>query len=86
MGKHKRLTAIEILLILAIIAVLAVWLFPRFLKIIDSNSPTVGILKPYIEDAAGTGDLNKFSDLKDFSQTRGCLAVFKVAGIGQAEP
>ena len=86
MGKHKRLTTIEILLILAIIAVLAVWLFPRFLKILDSNSPAVGILKPYIEDAAGTGGLNKFPDLKDFNQTRCCLAVFKVAGIGQAEP
>ena len=86
MGKHKRFTAIEILLILAIIAVLAVWLFPRFLKIIDSNSPTVGIVKPYIEDAAGTGGLNKFPNLKDFSQITCCLAVFKVAGIGQAEP
>lgn len=86
MGKHKRLTAIEILLILAIIAVLAVWLFPRFLKILDSNSPTVGIVKPYIEDAAGTGSFNKFPDLKDFSQTRCCLTVFKAAGIGQAEP
>ena len=87
MGNHKRLSAIEILLILAIIAVLAVWLFPRFLKILDSNSPTVGIVKPYIEeDAARTGGFNKFPGLKDFSQNRRCLTVFKAAGIGQTEP
>jgi len=59
MGKHKRLTLIEILLLLAIVAVLVVWLFPRFLRILDSKSPspTVGIVKPYIEEAAGTGGL-----------------------------
>jgi len=48
MGKHKRLTTIEILLILAIIAVLVVWLFPRFLKILDSHAATVGTVKPHI--------------------------------------
>jgi Tfp pilus assembly protein FimT len=47
MGKHKKLTTIEILLILAIIAVLVVWLFPRFLKILDSNSSTIGTVKSY---------------------------------------
>ena len=57
MGKHKKLTSIEILLILAIIAVLVVWLFPRFLKILDSNSSTIGNVKPYIGDASGTGGL-----------------------------
>ena len=61
MGKHKRLTPIEILLILAIIAVLVVWLFPRFLKILDSNSSAIGTVKPYIEYASGTGSLNKSS-------------------------
>jgi competence protein ComGC len=61
MGKHKRLTPIEILLILAIIAVLVVWLFPRFLKILDSNSSAIGTVKPYIEDASGTGSLNRNS-------------------------
>ena len=61
MGKHKRLTLIEILLILAIIAVLVVWLFPRFLRILDSNSPTVEIVKPYIGDASGTGGLTSRS-------------------------
>ena len=72
MGKHKRLTLIEILLILAIIAVLVVWLFPRFLRILDSNSPTVGIVKPYIRAASETGGLTsrssynpKLSDLLD---------------------
>ncbi len=48
MGKRKRLTYIEILLILAIIAILVVWLFPRFLKMLDSNSTATGALKPYI--------------------------------------
>ena len=70
MGKHKRLTFIEILLILAIIAVLVVWLFPRFLKILDSNSSTIGTVKSYIGDASGTGGLTspnfyKLSDLID---------------------
>ncbi len=59
MGKHKRLTPIELFLILAIIAVLAVWLFPRFLKILDSNSTTIGTVKPYIGDASGTGSSDK---------------------------
>jgi len=45
MGKRKRLTYIEILLILAIIAILVVWLFPRFLKMLDSNSAEVGTLR-----------------------------------------
>jgi hypothetical protein len=57
MGKHKRLTFIEILLILAIIAVLVVWLFPRFLKLLDSNSSIIGTVKPYIGDASGTAGL-----------------------------
>jgi len=61
MGKRKRLTYIEILLILAIIAVLVVWLFPRFLRMLDSNSPTVGIVKPYIGDASGTRGLRSRS-------------------------
>jgi hypothetical protein len=72
MGKHKRLTLIEILLILAIIAVLVLWLFPRFLRMLDSNSPAVGIVKPYIGDASETGGLRsrssyepKLSDLLD---------------------
>jgi len=76
MGKHKRLTSIEILLLLAIIAVLVVWLFPRFLKMLDSNSPTIGSVKPYIGDAFPTGSSskNKFFDLgyplmTDLSQT-----------------
>ena len=59
MRKHKRLTSIEILLILAIIVVLVVWLFPRFLKILDSNSSTIGTVKPYIGEASGTGSSNK---------------------------
>jgi len=76
MGKHKRLTPIELFLILAIIAVLVVWLFPRFLKILDSNSATIGTVKPYIIDASATRSLNKstFFDLgypliTDCSQT-----------------
>ena len=55
MGKYKKLTSIEILLILAIIAVLAVWLFPRFLKLIKSNSDTVGIVRPCMEEISGAG-------------------------------
>ena len=46
MGKRKRFTYIEILLILAIIAILVVWLFPRFLKMLDSNSAEVSTLRP----------------------------------------
>jgi len=76
MGKHKRLTSIEILLLLAIIAVLVVWLFPRFLKMLDSNSDTIGSVKPYIGDTfpIGSSSKNKFFDLSyplitDFSQT-----------------
>ena len=69
MGKYKKLTSIEILLILAIIAVLVVWLFPRFLKMLDSNPSTIGNVKPYIGDASGTGDLNKFLDLRRYTLT-----------------
>ena len=85
MGKHKRLTSIEILLILAIIAVLAVWLFPRLLKTLDFNSSTIGTVKPYIGDAFGTGGLNKLLR-KDISETRCCPSTFKVLGIDQTEP
>jgi hypothetical protein len=56
MGKRKRLTYIEILLILAIIAILVVWLFPRFLKILDSNSTEVGSLRPHI----GTSNIERY--------------------------
>ncbi len=80
MGKRKKLTAIEIFLILAIIAVLVVWLFPRFLKVLDSNSPAIGPVKPPIGDTSDTGGLNKFPDLKDFSQTSCGLSAFKIAG------
>lgn len=80
MGKRKKLTAIEIFLILAIIAVLVVWLFPRFLKILDSNSPAIGTVKPHIGDTSGTGGLNKLPDLKDFSQSSCGLSTFKIAG------
>jgi len=59
MGKHKKLTFIEILLILAIIAILVVWLFPRLLKTLDFNSSAIGIVIPYIGDDSGTGGLNK---------------------------
>ena len=45
MGKRKRLTYIEILLLLAIIAILVIWLFPRFLKMLDSNPAEVGTLR-----------------------------------------
>ena len=45
MGNHKRLTLIEIILILAIAAILVVWLFPRFLKTLDSDSATNGMVK-----------------------------------------
>ena len=85
MGKRKKLTAIEIFLILAIIAVLVVWLLPRFLKILDSNSPEIGTVKPYIEDTSGTGGFNKAPDLKDVNQTSCGLPGFKIAGISQAE-
>jgi hypothetical protein len=60
MGKHKKLTFIEILLILAIIAVLVVWLFPRLLKTLDFNSSAIGIVIPYMGDDSGTGGLNEF--------------------------
>ena len=45
MGNHKRLTIIEIILILAIVAILVVWLFPRFLKTLESDSAATGTLK-----------------------------------------
>ena len=69
MGRHKKLTTVEIFLILAIIAVLVVWLFPRFLKILDSNSSTIGNVKPYIGDASGTGGVNKFIELRRYTLT-----------------
>jgi hypothetical protein len=53
MGKYKKLTPIEIFLILAIIAVLAIWLFPRFLNLLKSHSTTIGIFRPYVEQASG---------------------------------
>jgi len=84
MGKHKKLTTIEIFLILAIIAVLVVWLFPRFLKILDSHSPAIGTVKPYIGDTSDTGGLNKAPDPQDFSRTGCGLPAFKIAGIDQA--
>ena len=59
MGKYKRLTVIEILLIIAIIAVLVVWLFPRLLKSLDYHSSAIGMVIPHIGDAAGTGGLNQ---------------------------
>ena len=48
MAKRKRLTYIEILLILAIIAILVVWLFPRFLKMLDSKPTGISRLEPPI--------------------------------------
>jgi hypothetical protein len=64
MGKYKKLTPIEIFLILAIIAVLAIWLFPRFLNLLKSHSTTIGISRPYLEQASGTTPLppNKLLD------------------------
>ncbi len=55
MGKHKKLTPIEIFLILAIIAVLVVWLFPRLLKTLDSYSFAIGTEKPGIEETSRSG-------------------------------
>ena len=65
MGKYKKLTSVEILLILAIIAVLAVWLFPRFLKLIKTKPDTIGMVKPIVEKASVTGipTKNKLHDL-----------------------
>ena len=54
MSKYNKLTSVEILLILAIIAVLAVWLLPRFLKLIDSDSGTVGFVKPFMVETSET--------------------------------
>ena len=48
MAKRKRLTYIEILLILAIIAILVVWLFPRFLKMLNSKPAEIGMIRPSI--------------------------------------
>jgi hypothetical protein len=84
MGKHKRLTSIEILLILAIIAILVVWLFPRLLKTLEFNSSTIGIAIPHIGNASGTGGLNKLQ-IKYISVTQCCLFSFKVSGIDRAE-
>ena len=84
MGKHKRLTLIEILLILAIIAVLVVWLFPRLLKTLDFNSSAIGIEIPYFGDASGARGLKKIQ-IQYVSATQCCLANFKVSGIDQAE-
>jgi len=70
MGKHKRLTFIEILLVLAIIAVLVVWLFPRFLKMLDSNSSTIGTVKPYIGDTSGTG--GGVTSRKFYNRSKSC--------------
>jgi hypothetical protein len=37
-----------------------VWLFPRFLKILDSQFSTIGTVKPHIREASGTGSSNKY--------------------------
>ena len=84
MGKHKKLTTVEIFLLLAIIAVLVVWLFPRFLKMLDSNSSAIGTVKPYIGDTSGIGGLNKAPDLQNFSRTGCDLSAFKIVGVDQA--
>jgi competence protein ComGC len=65
MAKHKKLTIIEIFLILAIIAVFVVWLLPRFLKMLDINSSTAGTAKPRIEAVSGSENpyKNRLRDL-----------------------
>ncbi|MGD8291351.1 MAG: hypothetical protein PVF37_06585 [Desulfobacterales bacterium] len=71
MSKYNKLTSIEILLILAIIAVLAVWLLPRFLKLIHSDSRTIGSVRPSMAEASETAipapSLIKFRDLYYYS-------------------
>ena len=80
MGKRKRFTYIEILLILAIIAVLVVWLFPRLLKTLESDSATTGMITPYPGDALGGGGLHK-PQIRYVNSATGCLSSFKVSGI-----
>ncbi len=54
MARHKKLTSVEIILILAIIAVLVIWLFPRVLKILDTTvSSTLGAVVSYIRTNSG---------------------------------
>ena len=71
MGKYNKLTSIEILLILAIIAVLAMWLLPRFLKSINPNSRAIGFVRPCMVEATDTAIsspiVSKFHDLYDYS-------------------
>ena len=73
MGKHRRLTSIEILLILAILAILVVWLFPRFLKTLDSHSFAIGTAQPQIGDTTGLTGFNRFP-AKQFRHTGSCLS------------
>jgi hypothetical protein len=84
MGKYRKLTSIEILLILAIIAILVVWLFPRLLKTLDFNSSAIGIVTPYIGDASGSVGLNKLQ-VQYVNATQCWLSSFKVSGIDHAE-
>jgi hypothetical protein len=71
MGKYNKLTSIEILLILAIIAVLVVWLLPRFLKLMNSDSRTIGFVRPFMVEASdiaiSSPSVSKFHDLYDYS-------------------
>ena len=84
MGKYNKLTSIEILLILAIIAVLAIWLFPRFLKLINSNSRTTGFVRQYMIEASytetSTPIISKFPDL-NYSPTADIGQIFNDATI-----
>ena len=70
MSKYNKLTSVEILLILAIIAVLAVWLLPRFLKLMNSDSRTIGFVRPFRVEASEitipAPILTKFRDLYYF--------------------
>ena len=58
MGKHKKMSYIEIVLILAILAIFVVWLFPRFLKILDSVTSTIGNVKSYVAVNTGSVDIH----------------------------
>ena len=76
MARHKKLTSVEIILILAIIAVLVIWLFPRVLKILDTTvSSTLGSVISYIRINSGFA-----SSTFDFASLE-AISILNIFGI-----
>lgn len=55
---NKSITWIEIIIIVAIIAILVLWLFPRFIKQTDSYALTNQKIKPEFPSSLGLTQMN----------------------------